>query len=105
MNKSKQREQYCLVRYYYYHAGRLLHLIGNFHSAGIMLGYAVETTMKAGLMEVLTEEQQKKNQILNRSHDVRKIFAKCVRIGLFSDVRVSNDFLEHINNNFQRYPS
>lgn len=105
MDRSKQREQYRLIRYDYYHAGRLLHLIGNFHSAGIMLGYAVETTMKAGLMEVLTEEQQKENLILNRAHDVRKIFVECRRRGLFTDVSVSKDFLEHINNHFQRYPS
>lgn len=101
----EQREQYRLIRYDYYHAGRLLHLIGNFHGAGIMLGYAVETTMKAGLMEVLTEEQQKKNRILNHAHDVRKIFAECRRYGLFTDVGVSEDFLKHINNYFQRYPS
>lgn len=105
MDRSKQRERYRLIRYAYYHAGRLLHLIGNFHSSGIMLGYAVETTMKAGLMEVLTEEQQNKNPILNKAHDVRKIFAECGRHELFTDVGVSEDFLEHINNHFQRYPS
>ena len=94
-----------MVRYDYYHAGRLLHLIGNFHSACIMLGYTVETTMKAGLMEVLSEERQNENRILNRSHDVRKIFSECRKYRLFNDIRVSMDFLEHINNNFQRYPS
>lgn len=101
----EQREQYRLIRYDYYHAGRLLHLIGNFQAAGVMLGYTVETTMKAGLIEVLTEEQQKKNRILNHDHDVRKIFAECRRHELFTDVGVSEDFLKHVNNYFQRYPS
>ena len=105
MVSSRQREKYRMVRYDYYHAGRLLHLMGNFHSACILLGYTVETTMKAGLMEVLSEEQQNKNRILNQSHDVRKIFNECRKHGLFDDIRASRDFLEHINNNFQRYPS
>jgi len=105
MVSSKQREKYRMVRYDYYHAGRLLHLMGNFHSGCIMLGYTVETTMKAGLMEVLSEEQQNENRILNQSHDVRKIFNECRKHGLFEDIWVSRDFLEHINNNFQRYPS
>ena len=79
--------------------------MGNFHSGCIMLGYTVETTMKAGLIEVLSEEQQNKNRILNHLHDVRKIFNECRKHGIFEDIRVSRDFLEHINNNFQRYPS
>lgn len=103
MVTSKQREKYRLIRYDYYHAGRLLHLIGNFHGAGIMLGYAVETTLKAGLMEVMPEEEWG-NRIL-QSHDVRRILKKCLSHGLFKDIAVSKDFLEHINNKFQRYPS
>ena len=105
MINSKQREKYRMIRYDYYHAGRLLHMMGNFHGGCIMLGYTVETTMKAGLIEVLSEEQQNKNRILNQSHDVKKIFNECRKHGIFEDVRVSRDFLEHINNNFQRYPS
>ena len=50
MISSRQREKYRMIRYDYYHAGRLLHLMGNFHSACIMLGYTVETTMKEDLM-------------------------------------------------------
>jgi hypothetical protein len=103
MVTSKQRDIYRLIRYDYYHAGRLLHLMGNFQSAGIMLGYTIETTMKAGLMEVMPEERWC-DKIL-KSHDVRHIFRKCVGLGLFDDVAVSKDFLEHVNNNFQRYPS
>lgn len=67
-----------------------------------MLGYAVETTMKAGLMEVIPEEHWGDGIFI--SHDVRQIFRKCVSLGLFDHVLVSKDFLEHINNNFQRYP-
>lgn len=102
---SKQRKHYRLIRYDYYQAGRILHLMGNFHSAGIMLGYTIETQMKAGLMEVLSEEEQNKNRILNSSHDVIKIFNECKKYKLFSDIQVSNDFLEHVNYHFQRYPS
>ena len=102
---STQREHYRLIRCDYYQAGRILHLMGNFHSAGIMLGYTIETEMKAGLMEVLSEEEQNKNRILNSSHDVIKIFNECKKYRLFSEIQVSNDFLEHVNYHFQRYPS
>lgn len=105
MTTSKEREKYKLVRYDYYHAGRVLHLMGNFHSACIMLGYAVETTMKAGLLEVLTNDEQKKNGILNRSHNIKNIYDECRRHDLFDNVRVSDDFVEHIYYHFQRYPS
>ena len=103
MVTSRQREMYRLIRYDYYHAGRVLHPMGNFKSAGIMLGYTIETTLKAGLMEVMPEKQW--NDRILKSHDVRQIFRKCIELNLFHDVTVSKDFLEHINNNFQRYPS
>ena len=100
----EQREQYRLVRYYYYHAGRVLHLMGNFHSACIMLGYTVETTMKAGLMEVLADNEQKKNWKLNHGHNIESIYSECRKYGLFDNVGVSGDFLKHIDYHFQRYP-
>jgi len=78
---------------------------GNFFAGGIMLGYAVETTLKAGLLEVLNNEEQKKNKILRKSHDIVKILNECRKYGVFREIEISRDFLEHINNNFQRYPS
>ena len=101
----EQRERYRLVRYDYYHAGRVLHLMGKFHRACFMLGYTIETTMKAGLMEVLTNDEQKKNVILNRSHDIKRIYSECSKYSLFENVKVSDDFLKHIDYHFQRYPS
>jgi hypothetical protein len=101
----ERREQYRLVRYDYYHAGRVLHLMGNFHSACIMLGYAVETTMKAGLLEVFSKDERKNNKILNSSHNIKRIYTECRKHCLFDNVKVSDDFLEHIDYHFQRYPS
>lgn len=101
---STLREQYRLIRYEYYHAGRTLHLMGNFHSAGIMFGYTIETIMKAGLIEVLPKEQQLSNKILMHSHDVKGILAECNKYELFTDIKVSRDFLEHVHYHFQRYP-
>jgi hypothetical protein len=104
-----QRERYRLVRYDYYHAGRILHLMGNFHSACIMLGYTIEITMKAGLLEIQSEvpqnDKKEMNRILMRSHDVKEIYSKCREYSLFDYVKVSDDFLEHIDYHFQRYPS
>lgn len=103
MNNSRAREMYRLVRYDYYHAGRLLHMIGNFHSAGIMLGYSVETTMKAGLLEVLDNPEE--NNILKTSHDLKKIFLECKKYRIFQNVKISEDFFKHMDYHFQRYPS
>lgn len=106
MVSSEQRNKYSSLRYYYYHAGRFLFMRGNLHAGGIMLGYAVETTMKAGLMEVLPEEQWDKNRILKKEHGAMKIFCECKKYHMFNkDIRVSRAFLDQINNNFQRYPS
>ena len=71
MQTSMKRLLYSRIRYDYYHSGRLLQRMGYFHSAGILLGYTVETTLKAGLVEVCKEPD--KNKILNTSHDVIKI--------------------------------
>lgn len=105
MLTERDREKYRLIRYEYYHAGRLLQSVGNFHSAGIMLGYTIETIMKAGLLEVMSDEDQSKSRIIKSSHDIVKIYNECRKHGLFKSIDVSDDFLEHVNNNFQRYPS
>ena len=106
MVSSQKRDHYLRIRLSYYHAGRLLHVrSSNFHSAGIMLGYAVETFMKAGLIEVLTEKEQNKKGTPIHSHDVREILAECRKHGLFTDIKVSDDFLEQVHYQSQRYPS
>lgn len=99
-----EREKYRLIRYEYYHCGRNAMLTGNFIVGGILLGYAVETTMKAGLMEVLTTEERRRNKILY-SHDVISVLNECKKNGIYKVINVSDDFLRYINNNFQRYPS
>jgi hypothetical protein len=78
---------------------------GNFFVAGILLGYAAETTLKAGLAEVLTPEERMKNGILQHNHDIVKVINECNKYGIYKDIAVSNDFLNYLNNNFQRYPS
>ena len=105
MTNSERRSKYRNIRYEYYHCGRSLMFEGNFLAGGIMLGYAVETTLKAGLLEVLNKEEQKKDKILRKSHDIVKILNECRKYRIFMEIEVSRDFLEHINNNFQRYPS
>lgn len=107
-----EREKYTRIRYEYYHSGRNLYLSGCFFSGSILLGYAVETTLKAGLLEVLTREEIKresqgigKRRGVLMSHDIGKIFTKCTNKGIFTDIKISPDFIQHIENNFQRYPS
>ncbi len=105
----KTKERFRLMRYESYHSGRSLMLMGHFFTGGILLGYTVETILKAGLLEVLSKEKIEK-QMENKkgtlfSHDVAQILNECRKNGIFKEIKVSKDFLEFINNNYQRYPS
>lgn len=53
---------------------------GNFFAGGIMLGYAVETTLKAGLLEVLNNEDQKKGKILDIGVAIPTLFLTSSRV-------------------------
>lgn len=109
MFTSKEREQRRTIRYDYYHAGRLVWLSGNFFGASIMFGYAIESILKEGIIELIDEQTHKRDKeltrVLWRSHDVRDIMKKCREYNLFNNVTFSEDFLEHVDNNFQRYHS
>ena len=50
-------------------------------------------------------KNKKRNKILRKSHDIVKILNECRKYEVFREIEISRDFLEHINNNFQRYPS
>jgi hypothetical protein len=67
----------------------------------MMLGYAIESTLKHSL----SEKNCREHSILF-SHDLPLLFQACQKIGLFCDVEVSPDLIEYANDLFDvRYPS
>ncbi len=44
------------------------------------------------------------NKIL-KSHDLKKILLECKKYDIFQNVKISEDFLKHMDYHFQRYPS
>ncbi|WP_461516961.1 hypothetical protein [Porticoccus sp.] len=97
----EKRKEWSLLRYNYYSAGRNEMLLGNYSSAGILLGYAVETSLKHALIE----SGFKDLAILNK-HEPQVLMDTCHKQGALENVEVSEDFLDYINDHFKpRYPS
>jgi hypothetical protein len=98
---NKNRKDWSLLRYNYYSAGRNEMLLGNYSAAGILLGYAVETSFKHALMEFGFIDQV----ILNK-HEPQILMRKCRDLGVLEGAEVSDDFLDYINDHLKpRYPS
>ena len=82
-----------MYRKEFYNAGRLLMFNGHLHAAGIMLGYAVEFSLKKGLLATGFPEDDR----IIRKHEIVKLFNKCLEQKIFEDVQVSNDFVEFVD--------
>lgn len=98
MNIAAQREYFTNIRFQNYISGRCLGYQGcDLYTTWIMLGYAIESQLKAGLAEleytgvVFTTNQRK---IIRSSHDLVELFNLCREKNLFLDVNVSYDFLK-----------
>lgn len=100
-----RRREWTDVRLDYYVSARNLIGQGFFHSAGILFAYAVETHLQAILYEVYKGDQDAKvkNDTLKK-HKITKLFNHYKNLNLLPAIEVSNDFLEFIEDNFQRYP-
>jgi hypothetical protein len=103
-------DNFELLRSEYYEAGRNLFFSSQFSSAGIMLGYAIETHIKAGLLKLKTVQEldnvrDSKNTRILHSHCISDLFKTAQSLNLFKNVNVSDDFLNYVDDHFQRYPS
>ncbi len=97
----EKRNDWAMLRYSYYSSGRNELLLGNFDAAGILLGYAVETSFKHALLESGYD-----NKAILHSHDIRKLRSACKGTLALPHLEVSDDFLDYINDHFKpRYPS
>lgn len=98
---NENRKEWSLLRYNYYSAGRNEMLLGNYSAAGILLGYAIETSFKHALIESGFDDLA----ILNK-HEPQILMRKCQEFGTLEEIEVSDDFLDYINDHFKpRYPS
>jgi hypothetical protein len=94
-----------VYRHEHYTAGRVLIFSGCLTSAGIMLGYAVELSLKAALIATGFPKFPKRNNPL-WGHEIVKLFDKCQQQGIFQCVQVSRDFLKYVEDWLnRRYPS
>ena len=75
-------------------------LLGNHSAAGILFGYAIETSLKHALIESGFNNLN----ILNK-HEPQILMRECLKQGILEDIEVSDDFLDYINDHFKpRYP-
>ena len=102
MDSEFQKRKFMELRFEYYVAGRMLWFNDTMSTAAMLLGYAVELSLKQALVG---SGVSNKDNILY-SHSTPDIFAECFARGCFPDVDVASDLLVYISDMFnQRYPS
>jgi hypothetical protein len=96
-----KRNEWLELRTEYYVAGRTLHISGNYKMSGIMLGYAIETSLKHALCETGFT-----NTVILHKHDILLLMETCITRNILANVKVTKDFLTYVNDYFMpRYPS
>jgi hypothetical protein len=101
VDKAFQRRKFTELRFEYYVSGRFLWFSDTMSTGAMLLGYAVELSLKYAL--VLAGISHKG---LLHSHKPLDLFRKCVEVGALPGVEVSEDLLQYVSDMFnQRYPS
>jgi hypothetical protein len=94
-------DSFSNYRYNYYISGRLLFFSTLPQTGAILLGYAIESFLKAGLSIL-----KNKNKRLENSHNLIWLFDECRKLGIYNEIKTSHDFIEYANDMLnQRYPS
>lgn len=102
MNARDLTKAWTQQRYEYYLAGRTLWFHNQTQPGALMLAYAVEAHLKHSMNVHRSLFPLK----LIYKHDIPTLFERSREAGLFSDVKVSGDFLLFVQDNFhRRYPS
>ncbi len=101
MDVAFQRKKFTELRFEYYVSGRMLWFSDTMSIAAMLLGYAVELSLKYALIVSGVSHKG-----LLHGHKPLDIFLKCVEVGALPKVETSNDLLQYVSDMFnQRYPS
>ncbi len=101
MDKEYQKQQFIKLRFEYYSTGRTLWFSDTMNIGAMLLGYAVELSLKYLLIEYNALERK-----LHNSHNCLDLCIACEKAQVFNVGRFSHDLLQYITDMFhQRYPS
>ena len=101
MDAAYQRMKFTELRFEYYVSGRVLWFNDTMSIAAMLLGYAVELSLKYIL--IVTGELDKK---LRNKHEHLNLYRKCEEVGAIPRGQVSTELLQYVEDMFtQRYPS
>jgi hypothetical protein len=101
MDAAFQRKKFTELRFEYYVSGRMLWFNDTMSIAGMLLGYAVELSLKYAL--ILAGVTHKR---LLHGHKPLDLFQKCVEVKAIPNVHASTDLFQYVSDMFnQRYPS
>jgi hypothetical protein len=99
MDRKYQMSKFCELRFEYYSAGRTLWFTDNMETAAILLGYAVELSLK----QILVATGNDKYQM--NSHNVISLYARANDLALKGAVPVTEDLLHFVTDRLHhRYP-
>lgn len=99
MDRKYQLAKFTELRFEYYSAGRTLWFTDNMETAAILLGYAVELTLK----QILAASGN--DQSLMHSHNVVSLYVKANEVILKGSVPVTEDLLHFVTDRLHhRYP-
>ncbi len=102
MARKSQMRKLTELRLEYYAAGRMLWFNDTMVIGAMLLGYAIELSLKQAL---IAAEVPQSHKVLY-SHIIPDIFAECSARGCVSSVEVSSDLLQYVSDMLnQRYPS
>ncbi len=101
MDETFQRRKFTELRFEYYVSGRILWFNDTMSIAGMLLGYAVELSLKYALIIAGI-----KHRGLLNGHKPLNLFLKCEEIKAIPNVQASTDLLQYVSDMFnRRYPS
>jgi hypothetical protein len=101
MEREYQLRKFTELRFEYYSAGRTLWFNDNMETAAILLGYAVELSLK----QILVASENDGNRKLMNSHDVLELYKRADEAALKGAVSVTQDLLHFVTDRLHhRYP-
>lgn len=102
MKINDQLKKFTELRFEYYSSGRTIWFNDNMETAAILLGYAVELSLK----QILVATGNDKDRKLMKSHDISLLFEKANATALNDAFPVSEDLLHFVTDRLHhRYPS